>query len=79
MNARDALNKTFETFPLKAKDIAVSAGVLETQLSRFRKGKTDLRAETLFAIINALPPIPRAFWFALVQATDERKCRKEED
>jgi hypothetical protein len=71
MNARDALNKVFEVFPLKAKDIALSAGVLETQLSRFRKGKTDLRAETLFAIVNALPPAPRAFWFALVMQKED--------
>ncbi len=58
-------------FGIKAKDIALASGVGENQISRFRTGKTDLYAGTLFALLNALSCEARAYFLALVVTDDK--------
>lgn len=64
MDSREALNITFEVFKIKAADIAETSGVRASQISRFRNGR-DIYVSTLDALVDALPPLARTYYFAL--------------
>lgn len=66
MNYREALDEVFRKYNIKAVDIASKTGVGTNQISRFRNGRNDLKAETLFAIINGLPYEARMHFYALI-------------
>ena len=65
MNYRDAFNQTLEKFKISAKSLALKSGVQERQISQFRHGK-DLMAETLFALVAALPSEAQAYYFSCI-------------
>lgn len=65
MHYRDAFNQTLEKFKISAKSLALSSGVQERQISHFRNGK-DLMAETLFALVNALPLEAQIYYFSCI-------------
>ena len=50
-----AFDQTMVKFGLRAKDIADRSGVSETAISRFRKGKQDIKASSLGRLLDALP------------------------
>jgi hypothetical protein len=72
-----ALIQTMQTFNLKAIQLAHVAALrlqtdprtVENQIGRLRIGK-DCYAATLFAIVGAMPPSARAYWFALMMTSD---------
>ncbi|MDF5720963.1 MAG: XRE family transcriptional regulator [Rhizonema sp. PD37] len=65
MHYRDAFNQTLEKFKISAKSLSLSSGVQERQISHFRNGK-DLMAETLFALVAALPNEAQMYYFSCV-------------
>lgn len=75
-----------ETFHLKGNRLAsIAAAKLQTdprtvenQIGRLRVGK-DCYAVTLFAIVGAMPPTARAYWFALMMAVDDPPEEHETD
>jgi transcriptional regulator with XRE-family HTH domain len=73
MRHRNALNQVFRLFDIKAKDVARVSGVRENQISRFRLGRTDLHAETLFRVVEALPNEAKAYFYALMMCDSESK------
>lgn len=66
MDQRAALNQTIKLFDIKASQLSTLSGVGENQISRFRQGKASLYAETLQAIVNALPDQARAYYYMLL-------------
>lgn len=72
MNHRDALNKTFQAFKVNAAEISRLSGVRESQISRFRHGKTDLYAETLIGIVNALSSDAKAYYYLLLMGNGSK-------
>ena len=55
MDARVALDMTIKEFKLKASEIAEKAGMNQHELSRYRRGHSDVLASRAFQIIKALP------------------------
>ncbi|MBR8839125.1 MAG: hypothetical protein DSM106950_35280 [Stigonema ocellatum SAG 48.90 = DSM 106950] len=65
MDYREAFNQTLEKFNISARSLALKSGVQERQISHFRKGK-DLMAETLFALVTALPSEAKIYYFSCI-------------
>ena len=65
MHYREAFNQTLEKFKISAKSLALESGVQERQISHFRNGK-DLMAETLFALVAALPSEVQTYYFSCI-------------
>ncbi len=65
MEFREALNETIRVFHLKAVDLAQASGVTEAEISRFRKGRKDVTATTLYKLIQGLPNNARAYFLIL--------------
>lgn len=74
MNYREALNKTFEAFDIKASDISKKSGIGENQISNYRKGKSDLYAENLQLIINSLPIEAKMYFYGLLLQSNSVLC-----
>lgn len=75
MNYRDALIKTFETFHIVAAEIASTSGVGENQISNYKNCKTDLYAENLQALINALPMEAQMHFYGLLLQRENANLR----
>jgi len=65
MEFREALNETINIFQLRAVDIAKASGVNEQEISRFRKGRKDVTAGTLYKLIQGLPANARVYFLML--------------
>lgn len=65
MDYREAFNLTLDKFKISAKSLAQKSGVQERQISHFRNGK-DLMAETLFALVAALPSEAQIYFFSCI-------------
>lgn len=74
MNYREALNKTFEAFDIKASDIAKRSGLGENQISNYRNGKSDLYSENLQLIINTLPIEAKMYFYGLLLQSNSLLC-----
>lgn len=51
----EALDLTIRLLDLEVKPIAEKAGISESQISRYRKGKADIGSASLARLIRALP------------------------
>lgn len=51
----EALDLCIKLLDLEVKSIAIKAGVSESQISRYRKGKADMGTESFRKLIQALP------------------------
>lgn len=51
----EALDLCIKLLDLEVKSIAKNAGVSESQISRYRKGKADIGTESFRKLIKALP------------------------
>lgn len=51
----EALDLCIKLLDLEVKSIATKAGVSESQISRYRKGKADMGTESFRKLIQALP------------------------
>lgn len=67
---RDALDLTIRLYRLKAKDLAEAVGIDKSSLSRYRHKEQDIQGLTAFAILGALPPDAREFFYKLL--TEEK-------
>jgi transcriptional regulator with XRE-family HTH domain len=71
MDARVALDITLKKFKLKAAEIAEKAGMNQHELSRYRRGHSDVLASRAFQIIKALPTHAQIhFWMLYLQESD---------
>lgn len=55
MDFSAAFDQTLIKFGIRARDIAERSGVPENTISRFRKGKQDIKATSLTRLLEALP------------------------
>jgi transcriptional regulator with XRE-family HTH domain len=70
MDHREALDKTLKVFKLKAADIAEKAGMGANELSRYRRGHTDILAGRAFQIVRAMPlPAQLYYWGLCLEET----------
>lgn len=51
----EALDLCIKLLDIEVKSIANKAGVSESQISRYRKGKADIGTESFRKLVNALP------------------------
>lgn len=65
MEYRDALRITMTVHRIKGKDLALSSGVSPSQISAYRNG-SDLNISSFQAVINAMPPEARQYFYNLV-------------
>lgn len=56
----EALDLCIKLLDLEVKSIATKAGVSESQISRYRKGKADMGTESFRKLIQALPDKARS-------------------
>lgn len=79
MNYRTALKLTFKKFGIKQAPLCrriqamleqgkIKKSVTESQLSDYLNYKHDLYTEATETIVRCLDPIPRAFYFGLIQS-----------
>lgn len=73
MKFSNALNATLKQFSINGKDLARISGVSESSISRYRRGESDIQAESLERLITALPPDARYYFYfnCLVKDIDE--------
>jgi hypothetical protein len=77
MNPREALNKTLESFDLKAIDIANATGLAESYISRYRSGKAgNIGSETLVRMIRTFPIEAQYYFWSLCMKPDTEKTTK---
>lgn len=65
-----ALNEAIDHFGYQNKKVAADAGLGETQLSEFRRGKRQLTTENLEKVIFALPVEARNYLFFKILVSD---------
>jgi transcriptional regulator with XRE-family HTH domain len=65
MEPREALDKTFNYFELKASEVAKTSGVDAQELSRYRRGHKDMGSLRLFKIIETLPLNAKMYFYNL--------------
>jgi len=78
IDPRDALNKTFQVFDLKAADLAERSGIDAQQISRYRNKRKDMNSLNLYRLLEAMP-VEAQFYFSSIvlrqgSATDSQSC-----
>lgn len=61
-----AFAATLDAYRISTVALASSSGVSETAISRFRNGRADMRASTLFKLLRTLPPPAQLHFYAQV-------------
>jgi transcriptional regulator with XRE-family HTH domain len=57
-------SEMLDRYSINAKQLAETAGVSETMVSRFRNGKTDLSAAKLMALLENVSPAAREWYLS---------------
>ena len=70
MDFAAAFDQTMVKFSIRAKDLARESGVSETAISRFRRGKQDIKASSLSRLVNALPADAKQHFHFLFMVKD---------
>ncbi len=69
----EALDLCIKLLDLEVKSIATKAGVSESQISRYRKGKADMGTESFRKLILALPDKARSVMIKCLISQDMTK------
>jgi predicted transcriptional regulator len=69
----EALDLCIKLLDLEVKSIASKAGVSESQISRYRKGKADMGTESFRKLIQALPDRARSVMIKCLLSQDVTK------
>jgi transcriptional regulator with XRE-family HTH domain len=75
MQISAALHMTMQQFNIKGNALAVTSGVTESAISKFRHGDKDLQASTVERLLAALPD--DAYHFFLAQLAIERQTPQQ--
>lgn len=71
----EALDLCIKLLDLEVKSIAIKAGVSESQISRYRKGKADMGTESFRKLIQALPDKAKS---VMIKCLISQEMTKEE-
>lgn len=71
----EALDLCIKLLDLEVKSIAKKAGVSESQISRYRKGKADIGTESFRKLIQALPDKAKS---VMIKCLVSQEMTKEE-
>lgn len=66
INLRQALRMTIQDLALSRREVAENGGTSDSSLSRFLAGETDLGANRLESVVNALPEEAKSLFFSLL-------------
>jgi hypothetical protein len=73
MKASEAYDYVLNEYKLKARDIALTTGKSEADISKFRNGHRNISADLLQLFVQALPPQAKAHFYMLFSYDEEKK------
>jgi hypothetical protein len=79
LDHRDALHLVLIEYKIVAKQLAIEAQMSESQLSKLRRKEVDLISANFFRLADALPPLARAHFYALMLQGVGREDDKEDE
>jgi transcriptional regulator with XRE-family HTH domain len=71
-----AFDLTLKDFEIKASEFAVKSGVSESDISRFRNGKTDVGYQKVQKLLSALSPLELDYFWLLFRCNEPELARK---